>query len=122
MQNDKLTGEKFEAMRSTQRFVKPANRIKYHNQQASKKRLEMQPTFSAINNNYIILKKLISENKDSRFIFSRVMLNHIGYKLKYITHLLNHNDELAYGIYEVEFSIDDKNLKIIRYGGIEVLQ
>jgi hypothetical protein len=67
IRKDDLTGEEFNVKRCTQRFAKPANRIKYHNEQAALVRAERKDHDLAIGRNLKIIKELLNNKAEARF-------------------------------------------------------
>ena len=61
---DPLTGESFIPKRSTQIFASSANRIKYHNNNASKLQKERAYVDKPLRKNHMILRKLLGDKKE----------------------------------------------------------
>jgi hypothetical protein len=70
---DLLTGEKFIPKRINQRFASPINRIRFHNRQAKKIRLDKSHVDKPLHDNYFVYHitltwKSMTINPEMRFI------------------------------------------------------
>ena len=111
--NDLLTNEQFFAGRITQKFARPANRIKWHNRKATKLRHSVAHINKPLYQNLKILHEIMAETMKKKF--HREWLAGKGFNYGVMTHFIEGNDEQRKCIYD--FCItphrDDSNYIII---------
>lgn len=110
---DLLTREDFYPKRSTQRFARPENRIRYHNRKAKELRNSLAPFDRPLHNNLRILNELMS-GKAERTLAKQFLLGK-GFVFGVFNHYVNVQDTRQAAIYNYTLiPCANDQIKIIR--------
>lgn len=113
IKNDRLTGEKFEALRINQKFAKPENRIKYNNQKATKLRHDT----SFINKQLHVSLKILNDLpyiKNETIVHKQYLLGK-GFSFLVHTHYENYEGISYCAIYDyIIIPLENERIKIIK--------
>ncbi|OYU84274.1 MAG: hypothetical protein CFE24_07250 [Flavobacterium sp. BFFFF2] len=93
IRNDLLTNEEFFAKRINQKFACSANRIKFHNDRATKFRHSFSQFSKPVQENLKILNELMANSFDEKF--HKQFLIGKGYSLGFFTHV-HEKDSITY--------------------------
>lgn len=114
IKTDPLTGEKFVAKKSSQRFASPANRIKFNNRQASILNQERAFLDRHIHKNDLILKEIYVERSDN--VFDIMWLKGKGLRFDATNRQINYKGKQEHCVYNfMLIEIEGTNkIKIIK--------
>ena len=113
------SGELFKPKRSNQKFASKKNRIAYYNQQYKKKRWPLKRINQKLFFNYSILELALKDKTE--VMISNDYLRGKGFDFKFITHLINGNENF-YGLYDIMFKkFDNDHTQIIRNESINII-
>jgi hypothetical protein len=111
---DLLTGEPFIPLRINQRFIIPANRIKYYNDKANERRHNLSSINKLLHINYSICIELLDGKVEG--IFHKQFLLGKGFSLYSFTHYEEYEGRGRYAIYNYLIIVLEKEqIKIIKY-------
>lgn len=107
---DRLTGEEFQPKRYTQWFVRPANRIKFWNDQQGLIRAERREHDTALGKNLRIIKELLKGGKEARF--TKEFMKGKGFSFLDFSNVVEHEGRLCYAVYGYLWmqEVDSKNV------------
>lgn len=105
---DRLTGEEFQPKRYTQWFARPANRIKFHNDQAGLVRQERRVHDTALGKNLRIIKELLKGKSEVRL--SKEFLRGKGFSFEDFSNMAKYGEFHVFAIYGYIWmhELDDK--------------
>jgi hypothetical protein len=110
---DLLTGEKFIPKRINQRFASPINRIRFHNRQAKKIRLDKSHVDKPLHDNYFVLSRLLGRKSEA--VFHPEYLKGKGVNLSYHTHVEEYDNKPRNAIYRfIIVVIGPDKIKIVQ--------
>ena len=104
---DLLTGEDFYPSRITQKFARPENRIKFHNQKANKLRHSVMFVNSPLHKNLRILNEImVGKTKGT---FHKQYLLGKGYSFDVLTHYENFEGKRTACIYHFTIQVGEND-------------
>ncbi len=112
LRKDPHTGEKFFAFRVNQRFAIPANRIKFHNSQASELRKERAFLDKHVHKNHLICREIYVEGGIN--IFDNMWLLGKGLRSDATNHQVSYQGIIRNCIYEYMLIPIENKTKIIK--------
>lgn len=107
---DRLTGVEFQPTRYTQWHISPANRIKFHNNQAALVRQERREHDSALGKNLRIIKELLKGGKEARY--TKEFMRGKGFSFVDFSNIVEYEKRMCYAIYSYIWmqEVDSKNV------------
>lgn len=110
---DPLTGEKFMAKRSNQRFATKANQIRFNNQKAREKRKVKGTLDKILDKNRNILAKQLSDKEE--ISLSRDYLLGAGFNFGCHTHSIRRDEKVFWCVYEYALETIGDRFKIFKH-------
>jgi hypothetical protein len=112
MKKDPLTGEEFEPRRSNQRFARPENRIKYHNDKSKQKRKKREFISKPLRKNEKILDYWMKGKEKATFHYE--FLKGAGYDFNVFSGTSIVENKTGYCLFYYILTFEKPNVHVIR--------